>query len=108
MKYIYSISNPLTNEVFYVGATLNIEQRAKQHISPSICYRCTEMIQSIIKSGSMPLFTVLEIAEDNWREVEKKWIYHFIEKGEPMLNTETKWYAKQKLFSKCIVMLPNN
>lgn len=108
MKYIYTISDPITNNVFYVGATVNIEQRAKQHMSSSISYRCTETIQEIMEKGNLPLFTVLEIAYDDWRDIEKKWIYHFIEKGEPMLNKEMEWYNKQKLFSNCIIMLKNN
>lgn len=90
MKYIYTISDPETNLVFYVGSSVNVERRANFHMLKNNLTTCLFRIQDIVKKGLRPLFTIVDTADDDWREVERKWILKYKKEGHPILNKQIK------------------
>lgn len=78
---IYSLSDPITNEVMYVGRTkTRLSARLSSH------YHCSRnnstprdiWIASLRKNGLKPIAKVIEDVEENvWREREKYWISYY-------------------------------
>lgn len=78
---IYSLSNPITNEIFYIGRTkARLSARLSSH------YYCSRhnstprdiYIASLIKHGLKPIIKVIEDVEEViWREKEKYWIAYY-------------------------------
>lgn len=95
IKYIYTISDPETNLVFYVGATVDIEQRAKIHMNPNILTTCVFEIQRIVKNKMKPIFTLVSKCNENWREEERLFILKMINEGQPILNRQIKGYKNK-------------
>lgn len=76
IHYIYTLSDPNTNEVRYVGKTINIKRRYKQHLYDK---RQTShkhsWITSLKKIGLKPIMIIIEECNnDNWEEREIYWI----------------------------------
>jgi hypothetical protein len=75
IHYIYTLSDPNTNEVRYVGKTINTKRRYKQHLYDK---RQTSHKHSWIKSlkdiGLKPIMNIIEECNDNWEEREIYWI----------------------------------
>lgn len=79
IHYIYTLSNPTTNEVRYVGKTINIKRRYKQHLYDK---RQTSHKSSWITSLKLinlkPILRVIEeCTNDNWEDRERFWITQF-------------------------------
>lgn len=78
---IYSLSDPITNEVMYVGRTkVRLSARLSSH------YHCSRhnstprdiWIASLTKNGLKPIAKVIEDVEESvWREREKYWISYY-------------------------------
>lgn len=87
---IYSMSHPLTKQVFYVGKTINLSNRAKEHNYNTTSERMCNMIKSIKKLGMVPIFEELDyIVSDSYREVEaleNYWIDQVRQWGFTLLN----------------------
>lgn len=78
MIYIYTLSNPTTKEVRYVGKTINIKRRYKQHLYDKRIKHKYSWVQSLKNEGLKPLLTVIEVCDQtNWQEREKFWITQF-------------------------------
>ena len=68
--FIYSLTDPITNQIRYVGKTVNLEQRLYNHINHAktmkykrhVCY----WINSLLKQGKLPIMNVLEECESDW------------------------------------------
>lgn len=76
IHYIYTLSDPDTNEVRYVGKTINTKRRYKQHLYDK---RQTShkhsWITSLKKIGLKPIMIIIEeCSSDNWEEREIYWI----------------------------------
>ena len=76
IHYIYTLSDPNTNEIRYVGKTINIKRRYKQHLYDK---RQTShkhsWILSLKKVGLKPKMIIIEECNnDNWEEREIYWI----------------------------------
>lgn len=81
--YIYSLKDPETNEIRYVGKTTNINTRLKAHITRSRHnkYHSARWVQSVIKRGLRPIIELVEeCTEENWVEREKFWIAYYRER----------------------------
>jgi len=81
--YIYSLKDPETNEIRYVGKTTNITTRLKAHITRSRHnkYHSARWVQSVIKRGFRPIIELVEeCTEENWIEREKYWIAYYRER----------------------------
>lgn len=77
MIYIYTLSHPETNEVRYVGKTINTKRRYKQHLYDKRGSHKGSWVKSLRKEGLKPVLTILETCEDNWQEREIYWISQY-------------------------------
>ncbi len=82
---IYSLSNPASGEVFYVGVTLNPYIRLRSHITGKNNRAKTEYIKN---SCANPVMNILAEYEDKIRayEVEGEYIHKYFNNGHPLLN----------------------
>lgn len=109
--YIYSLKDPETNEIRYIGKTTNIKTRLKAHITRSKhnTYHSARWVQSVIKRGLKPIIELVEeCTEDNWVEREKHWIAYYRERfdltnvldggegGFIVTRAGSKWTDKQR------------
>lgn len=77
MIYIYSLSHPLTNEVRYIGKTINLKRRYRQHLYDKRTTHKCNWIQSLKKEGLKPVLTIIETCDENWQDREKYWITQY-------------------------------
>lgn len=88
--YIYTLSDPLTKEVRYIGKTNNLKQRFYNHLTHAkklkykrhVCY----WVNSLLKQDLFPILEVIEECEDSWIEREIFWINSYKEKGADLCN----------------------
>lgn len=78
MIYIYKLIDPRNNEVRYVGKTINIKRRYKQHLYDKRKSHKASWVQSLRTLKLKPIIEILEICKnDNWIEREIYWINQF-------------------------------
>jgi group I intron endonuclease len=76
--YIYSLSDPRTNEVRYIGKSVNPKRRLNEHLKKFTGSHKSNWIKSLLNIGLMPIIEIVEICNDsNWCEREKYWISQF-------------------------------
>ena len=65
--YIYSLSDPITDEVRYIGKTIRPKQRYKEHIRNSKDKKTYSncWINSLIKDGLKPILSILEECDES-------------------------------------------
>lgn len=99
-NYIYTLTDPLTNEIYYIGKTENVEKCYSQHCSnPRRAAKgnvyLTRWLLSLTDLGMKPIITVIDTVPDIYggpgprdegsfrkkRLVEVYWA-----KGHPLLN----------------------
>ena len=78
--YIYSLENPLTNDIRYIGKTVNLKRRLKGHLDEAkelnskITYKVS-WIRSLLKQGIVPVLNIIdEVKENEWEFWEKHYI----------------------------------
>lgn len=80
--YIYSLTDPDTNEVRYVGKTTHIKRRYYEHTKnisgiKSNSHKCN-WIKKLIKENKYPIINIIEECnDDNWEQRERYWISQF-------------------------------
>jgi len=79
MNYIYTLSDPETNDIKYVGKTNNTSRRFKKHTSKSTLLNentiKSKWILSLMDRGFLPIFEVLDNGDDNViNDLEIYWI----------------------------------
>lgn len=87
--YIYALKDPFTDEIRYIGKTINLKRRLSNECRETAkSYRC-HWIQSIISRGKKPIQVILETLEPDadWQAAEKKWIAYGRAQGWPLTNT---------------------
>lgn len=81
--FIYSLTDPISNQIRYVGKTINLEQRLYNHINhaKSMKYKrhVYYWINSLLKQGKLPVMEVLEECDTYWQEREQYWIEQYKE-----------------------------
>lgn len=75
--YIYTLTDPITKDIKYVGKTKNLNYRFKKHINESKKKRTykEKWIDSLIIIGLLPIMDILDIVnEADWCFYEMYWI----------------------------------
>ena len=88
ITYIYTLSDPTTNTVKYVGKTINIKERYRTYIKQAKnCKRnnlVINWIKSLLKNNLTPKMDIIDEIIGPWEWLEKYWIAH----ANPMDNPE--------------------
>lgn len=80
--YIYSLRCPLQGRVRYVGQSIDLEYRLKQHISEALCSKPDSSkclwIKSVLAAGLQIEQDILEVCDyEHIQEREAYWIEYF-------------------------------
>lgn len=93
---IYTLTNPQTGHVFYVGVTINTTKRLKLHSYRSVTLlakrkkKLSAKDKFILDNKIEPVVNIVEeVFGDRGIALRKEyeWIKSLLEKGEPLLNT---------------------
>lgn len=87
--YIYTLRDPITREIRYVGKSDNPKQRLSEHIRKSkytITYK-NRWLQTLKQKNLIPIMEIIDIVDkNNWGDSEKKWISYYREEGFNLTN----------------------
>ncbi|SRR6266487_447386 len=92
-RRVYTLTDPRTKEVWYVGQTNDIKRRLWQHMkgfdgTPARRARIKELKQHHLE----PVITVVEEVEGLWAESrEFRWILHYLQQKAPLTNEEASY-----------------
>lgn len=96
MRYIYTLSDPKTLEVRYVGQTNDINRRLNDHLSSSVnensdsynTYK-SNWIRKILRIGDKPIINVIDESEnlDGSNYLEKYYIEKYTKDGYKLTNS---------------------
>ncbi len=87
--YIYTLTDPVTGTIRYVGKTINPNERLQQHLhNKQTTTRCGQWIAALARLHLKPFMNIVaEVQEDeDWSDVEQAWIEWGIAVGLPLLN----------------------
>ncbi len=87
--YIYSLKDPRDYQIKYIGKTVDIDRRIKEHnqIHRNKKSKKNSWITHLIRNGMQPIMEVLEECEESrWVEREKYWIRYYKELGFDLKN----------------------
>lgn len=89
MIYIYTLANPVTKEIRYIGKTNNCYQRYRHHLvdSANIKSHKRNWILSLKKQGLKPLMEIIdEVPTNEWKFWEEFWISQMKTWGHKLVN----------------------
>ena len=78
--FIYTLCDPNTNEIRYIGKTNNLDYRLRKHINESKNKRTHKerWVDSLIIKGLLPIIEILDIVDEiEWCFYETYWISQF-------------------------------
>jgi len=88
--YIYTIKDPRDYQIKYIGKTIDINRRFKEHLQDSYLKANTyknNWIKKLLSENLQPIFEVVEeCCEDIWEERERFWISYYKEIGFNLTN----------------------
>lgn len=89
--FIYALKCPLTDEVRYVGKSVNLQGRLRRHLfdarNGGSCHR-DNWIRSGLSQGWEPRVEILDqVPEEHWQQWEVAWIEFFREQGANLTNS---------------------
>lgn len=87
-RIIYSISCPFTNEIHYIGKTINGMTRPLSHLTNSHSRKVKEWVSELQELGHTPRVGILEYvpAHEDLDGRERYWIQYRLNKGDLLLN----------------------
>jgi len=88
--YIYTLTDPITNKVRYVGKTTNLKKRYYYHCS-LFCNNLekthrSNWIKSLLNKNLKPIMNEIDKCSDNWQEKEIYWIKYYKDLGYDLCN----------------------
>lgn len=89
--FIYSLVDPNTNEIRYIGKSNNPNKRLYDHIhSCNLTHTHKNIwIKSLIKENKKPIVNIIqEVPINEWEFYEKYWINEYRNKGSKLTNLE--------------------
>lgn len=90
MPFIYTLIDPTTNEIRYVGKANNPERRLSSHIyqhSDASNPHKHNWIKKLRRQGLRPIMQIVEICADSeWKQREKYWIAKYRKSNHKLLN----------------------
>jgi len=87
--YIYSLSDPITNEIRYIGKSFKPQLRFKNHIyqSKKLNSYIGRWINLLLNEAKLPILSIIEECNDsNWEEREIYWIDYYKKAGTNLCN----------------------
>ena len=88
--YIYSLKDPRDYQIKYIGKTIDVNRRLKEHTKPYNLKTNSlknNWLKHIIGLGLYPIMEVLEKCDkSNWEERERYWICYYKELGFELKN----------------------
>jgi len=87
--FIYTLSDPNTKEIRYIGKSNNLNYRLKKHINESKNKRThkEKWVDSLIVKGLSPIIEILDIVDETaWSFYETYWISQFKTWGFDLTN----------------------
>ena len=87
--FIYTLTDPITNKIRYVGKTNNLKARYKEHMNSGhgVGTHKRNWIDSLKKQGLKPIMEVIdEVSIDEWQFWEHWWYLNLISWGFDMVN----------------------
>ncbi len=90
---VYGLKDPTTGVVRYVGWTVNLKRRLRDHLKPSQLLKFNthkvKWLRSLVTRGLIPEVQVLESGSGSgWQESERKWISYFKAAGNLTNHTD--------------------
>lgn len=89
--FIYSLSDPNTNEIRYIGKANNLKYRLWSHIHEAKHdlrnqHKCN-WIKTLLNEGKKPVIAIVEeVSIDNWQACEIYWISQYTAWGFNLIN----------------------
>lgn len=76
MIYIYALADPITKEIRYIGKSIRVKGRYKDHLNDNSRTHKVNWIKSLLKKELKPLLIILEELQDmdDWQQKECFWI----------------------------------
>lgn len=87
--YIYGLKDPRDYQIKYIGKTVDINRRRKEHnqIHRNKKSRKNSWIAHLVKNNMQPIMEILEECEESdWIERERHWIRYYKELGFDLKN----------------------
>jgi len=87
--YIYTLKDPITNEIRYIGQTVNPSRRLNRHINNSKNLEDKRHINNWIRNiNQNPIMDIIEICDYSIRNSrEEYWINYYKDKGYNLCNS---------------------
>ena len=91
--FIYSLTDPRTKQIRYVGKTVNVAIRIRDHQRDGKNSHKTAWLKLLKASGFKPEVDILETFfdsnDEDWQEAERWWISYLRAIGCPLTNLDT-------------------
>ncbi|MEV0352778.1 GIY-YIG nuclease family protein [Nonomuraea sp. NPDC050680] len=71
---VYALTDPLTGAVFYVGKTIQLRVRIREHLNDRTDSKKAQRIRALRLAGLAPAVSILEEGTGDWCEAERRWI----------------------------------
>lgn len=85
--YIYTLADPRTGEIRYIGKTNNLTTRYRHHLNKRRYTHAGNWIYSLSTQNLYPIIEQLDVVDrEYWRETEKYWISQFKTWGFKLTN----------------------
>ena len=78
--YIYTLTDPITEQVRYVGKTITPKRRYRQHLccAKQFISHSQRWIQGLLDRDLKPVMQIIETTtRSQWRERERYWIKYY-------------------------------